>query len=140
MKMKRNASAQWNGGLKDGKGTISTDSGVLRDTQYSFSTRFEDGKDAEIWPSHTGAHSWMPMAYSQDPTDLSSMVNTRLRGKAFIRAPIPGPDGKPARLVSVSRDITDARRLESALADREQAWHGDSDHRQMSLIPEICSG
>lgn len=41
--MKRNASAEWNGGLKDGKGTISTDSGVLNDTQYSFSTRFEDG-------------------------------------------------------------------------------------------------
>lgn len=43
MKMKRKASAQWNGGLKDGKGTISTDSGVLRETQYSFSTRFEEG-------------------------------------------------------------------------------------------------
>jgi osmotically inducible protein OsmC len=43
LKMKRKASAQWNGGLKDGKGTISTDSGVLQNTQYSFSTRFEDG-------------------------------------------------------------------------------------------------
>lgn len=41
--MKRNASAVWQGGLKDGKGTISTDSGVLSNTQYSFSTRFEDG-------------------------------------------------------------------------------------------------
>src|SRR5687768_15479794 len=41
--MKRKASAVWNGGLKDGKGTISTDSGVLANTQYSFSTRFEDG-------------------------------------------------------------------------------------------------
>jgi osmotically inducible protein OsmC len=41
--MKRNASAVWKGGLKDGKGTISTDSKVLSDTQYSFSTRFEDG-------------------------------------------------------------------------------------------------
>lgn len=41
--MKRKASAQWQGGLKDGKGTISTDSGVLSDTQYSFSTRFEEG-------------------------------------------------------------------------------------------------
>jgi osmotically inducible protein OsmC len=41
--MKRNASAEWHGGLKDGKGSISTDSGVLKDTQYSFSTRFEDG-------------------------------------------------------------------------------------------------
>jgi len=41
--MKRKASAQWQGGLKDGKGAISTDSGVLSKTQYSFSTRFEDG-------------------------------------------------------------------------------------------------
>jgi osmotically inducible protein OsmC len=41
--MKRTASAQWQGGLKDGKGTVSTQSGVLSKTQYSFSTRFEDG-------------------------------------------------------------------------------------------------
>src|SRR5262245_25860156 len=41
--MKRKASAVWQGGLQDGKGSISTDSGVLKDTQYSFSTRFEDG-------------------------------------------------------------------------------------------------
>lgn len=41
--MKRRASAEWKGGLKDGKGVISTDSGVLSGTQYSFSTRFEEG-------------------------------------------------------------------------------------------------
>lgn len=41
--MKRTASAIWNGSLKDGKGSISTKSGVLSNTQYSFSTRFEDG-------------------------------------------------------------------------------------------------
>ena len=41
--MKRSASAEWRGGLKDGKGTVSTDSGVLQNTQYSFSTRFENG-------------------------------------------------------------------------------------------------
>src|SRR6516162_10279889 len=41
--MQRKGSAVWQGGLKDGKGTISTESGVLRQTQYSFSTRFENG-------------------------------------------------------------------------------------------------
>lgn len=41
--MKRTASAIWTGSLKDGKGLISTKSGVLSNTQYSFSTRFEDG-------------------------------------------------------------------------------------------------
>ena len=41
--MDRSASAVWRGGLKDGKGTISTQSGVLKESQYSFSTRFENG-------------------------------------------------------------------------------------------------
>ena len=41
--MDRKATAVWTGGLKDGKGTLSTDSGTLKQTQYSFSTRFENG-------------------------------------------------------------------------------------------------
>jgi osmotically inducible protein OsmC len=41
--MIRKASAVWKGSLKEGKGTISTDSGVLSTTPYSFSTRFENG-------------------------------------------------------------------------------------------------
>jgi osmotically inducible protein OsmC len=59
--MRRKASAVWNGGLKDGKGTISTESGVLSDTQYSFSTRFEDGKGTNpeelIAAAHAGCFS-----------------------------------------------------------------------------------
>jgi lipoyl-dependent peroxiredoxin len=59
--MKRNASAVWQGGLKDGKGTISTDSGVLANTQYSFSTRFEDGVGTNpeelIAAAHAGCFS-----------------------------------------------------------------------------------
>src|SRR5215467_1898182 len=41
--MQRKGGAHWSGGLKDGKGTVSTASGVLNNTQYSFSTRFENG-------------------------------------------------------------------------------------------------
>jgi osmotically inducible protein OsmC len=41
--MKRTANAEWRGDLKSGKGLISTASGVLSKSQYSFSTRFEDG-------------------------------------------------------------------------------------------------
>ena len=41
--MDRKGTAVWTGGLKDGKGSLSTDSGVLNQTQYSFSTRFENG-------------------------------------------------------------------------------------------------
>ena len=59
--MKRNAKAVWKGGLKDGKGTISTDSGVLSDTQYSFNTRFEEGKGTNpeelIAAAHAGCFS-----------------------------------------------------------------------------------
>ncbi len=41
--MKRTASAAWEGDLKQGKGSISTQSGVLKETPYSFTTRFENG-------------------------------------------------------------------------------------------------
>jgi lipoyl-dependent peroxiredoxin len=59
--MKRTGSAVWKGGLKDGKGTVSSASGVLSDTQYSFSTRFEDGKGTNpeelIAAAHAGCFS-----------------------------------------------------------------------------------
>jgi lipoyl-dependent peroxiredoxin len=59
--MKRKASAVWQGGLTDGKGAISTDSGVLKDTQYSFATRFENGVGTNpeelIAAAHAGCFS-----------------------------------------------------------------------------------
>lgn len=59
--MKRKASAVWMGGIKDGRGRISTDSGVLRDTQYSFATRFENGVGTNpeelIAAAHAGCFS-----------------------------------------------------------------------------------
>jgi osmotically inducible protein OsmC len=41
--MKRNATAVWNGSGKEGKGTLTTQSTALKDTQYSFNSRFADG-------------------------------------------------------------------------------------------------
>lgn len=55
--MKRNASAKWQGDLKTGKGTVSTDSGVLAGTQYSFSTRFENGKGTNPEELIAAAHA-----------------------------------------------------------------------------------
>lgn len=59
--MKRNATAQWQGDLKSGKGKISTDSGVLSSSQYSFGTRFESGKGTNpeelIAAAHAGCFS-----------------------------------------------------------------------------------
>ncbi len=63
--MKRHGSAEWQGGLKDGKGTVSTESGVLNHTQYSFTTRFENGQGTNpeelIAVAHAGCFS---MAFS----------------------------------------------------------------------------
>ena len=59
--MQRKASAVWKGGLKDGKGTVSSASGVLKNTPYSFSTRFEEapGTNPEelIAAAHAGCFS-----------------------------------------------------------------------------------
>ena len=59
--MERQASAVWKGGLKDGKGTISTPSGALKDTPYSFTTRFENtpGTNPEelVAAAHAGCFS-----------------------------------------------------------------------------------
>ncbi|MGA9450292.1 MAG: OsmC family protein [Verrucomicrobiia bacterium] len=65
--MKRKASAVWRGSLKDGKGSLSTDSGVLKETQYSFSTRFENGigtnPEELIAAAHAGCFA---MAFSAE--------------------------------------------------------------------------
>lgn len=59
--MIRKGSAIWNGSLKDGKGTVSTESGILDKTQYSFKTRFENGKGTNpeelIGAAHAGCFS-----------------------------------------------------------------------------------
>ncbi|GGD18701.1 peroxiredoxin [Aquisalinus flavus] len=59
--IKRHASAKWTGDLKEGKGHISTQSGVLEDQPYGFNTRFEDGKGTNpeelIGAAHAGCFS-----------------------------------------------------------------------------------
>jgi osmotically inducible protein OsmC len=59
--MERKADAVWTGGLKDGKGTISTTSGVLLNAAYSFGTRFENavGTNPEelVAAAHAGCFS-----------------------------------------------------------------------------------
>jgi osmotically inducible protein OsmC len=55
--MKRKATAIWNGSGKEGKGTLSTQSTVLEKTQYSFNTRFADGKGTNPEELIAAAHS-----------------------------------------------------------------------------------
>ena len=55
--MKRKATAVWSGGLKDGKGTISTESGAIAKTPYAFATRFEDAKGTNPEELIAAAHA-----------------------------------------------------------------------------------
>ncbi|HKS67395.1 MAG TPA: OsmC family protein [Candidatus Acidoferrales bacterium] len=55
--MQRTASAQWSGGLKDGKGSVATQSGILSDTPYSFTTRFEGAKGTNPEELIAAAHA-----------------------------------------------------------------------------------
>ncbi|MBC7617177.1 MAG: OsmC family protein [Pedobacter sp.] len=55
--MKRNATAIWNGTGKDGKGTLTTQSETLKDTQYSFKSRFEEGVGTNPEELIAAAHS-----------------------------------------------------------------------------------
>lgn len=59
--MQRKSSAVWKGGLKDGKGTVSTGSGALSSAPYSFASRFETGGQTDpeelIAAAHAGCFS-----------------------------------------------------------------------------------
>src|SRR5690348_8433763 len=78
--MKRKASAVWRGGLKDGKGTISTESNVLKETQYSFSTRFENGVGTNpeelIAAAHAGCFSMALSAELGKASITAESINT----------------------------------------------------------------
>ncbi|HEU4596667.1 MAG TPA: OsmC family protein [Pyrinomonadaceae bacterium] len=83
--MKRTGSAVWRGGIKDGKGTVSTESGVLADAQYSFSTRFEDGAGTNpeelVAAAHAGCFS---MALSKQLED-AGMKADEIKTTANVR-------------------------------------------------------
>ncbi|HYE15014.1 MAG TPA: OsmC family protein [Pyrinomonadaceae bacterium] len=83
--MIRKGSAVWQGGIRDGRGTVSTESGVLSDAQYSFSTRFEDsaGTNPEelIGAAHAGCFS---MALSKQLED-AGMKAESIRTTATVR-------------------------------------------------------
>ena len=110
MKTRRKASAEWHGGLKDGKGTITTDSGVLQASQYSFSTRFEEGKGTNpeelVAAAHAGCFAMaLSMILGQagmtaDTIRAEATVTLEKVGEGFevtsshltVRAKIPGAD------------------------------------------------
>lgn len=108
--MERKGSAVWQGGLKEGKGTVSTESGILKQTPYSFQTRFgqEKGTNPEelLAAAHAGCFT---MALSAElgkagitPQKLETTATITLDkvGEGFaitkshldVTATIPGAD------------------------------------------------
>lgn len=78
--MKRTASAEWHGDLKSGKGTVSTASGVLSQSAYSFHTRFEDGKGTNpeelLAAAHAGCFSMALSAQLAQANLTASSIQT----------------------------------------------------------------
>lgn len=76
----RQGRAQWKGGLKDGSGTTSTGSGVLKDVAYSVPSRFESGKGTNpeelVAAAHASCYSMMLSKILGDQSKTASEINT----------------------------------------------------------------
>ena len=108
--MKKSASAHWSGGIKDGQGTISTDTGVLRDAPYGFKSRFEDGPGTNpeelIGAAHAGCYSMAlslglgDAGLTAESIDTQAVVTLDKDGDGFsitavhltCKARVPGAD------------------------------------------------
>ena len=107
--MDRSASAVWNGSLKEGKGTISSQSGALKEMQYSFAARFAEGVGTNpeelIAASHAGCFSMALSAelgkagFTPDSIETTAVVTLDLHDKPTVtkshlitKARIPGID------------------------------------------------
>lgn len=88
--MDRYASAVWHGTLKEGKGTISTQSGTLKETQYSFAARFAEGVGTNpeelIAAAHAGCYT---MALSSQLTQAGLTPDT-IETKAVVTLDLHG--------------------------------------------------
>jgi osmotically inducible protein OsmC len=107
--MDRSASAVWNGSLKEGKGTISSQSGALKSLRYSFAARFADGVGTNpeelIAAAHAGCFSMALSAelgnagFTPDSIETTAVVTLDLHDKPTVTkihltttAKIPGID------------------------------------------------
>lgn len=106
--MKKTASAIWQGGLKDGKGRLSTESGALKDNPYGFNTRFEGqpGTNPEelIGAAHAGCFSMAlsmmlgEAGFTAERIDTSAEVTLEKQADGFaitavhliLKAKVPG--------------------------------------------------
>ncbi|WP_343669173.1 OsmC family protein [Chitinophaga sp.] len=116
--MKRNASANWQGTGKDGKGTVTTQSAVLNGTPYSYKSRFEDGNGTNpeelIAAAHAGCFtmklSFLISGAGFTPGNLDTKATVTLENGAVtgshleLKATVPGLDAaKFAELAEEAR-------------------------------------
>ena len=107
--MDRSASAVWNGSLKEGKGTISSQSGALKKMQYSFAARFAEGVGTNpeelIAASHAGCFTMALSAelgkagFTPDSIETTAVVTLDMHDRPTVtkshlttKAKIPGID------------------------------------------------
>ncbi|MDM1293218.1 OsmC family protein [Sphingobacterium sp. N143] len=92
--MRRKATALWHGNLKEGKGNLTTDSSVLDHTQYSFSTRFENGigtnPEELLAAAHAGCFTMQLSAYLTEkgfiPEELKTAATIVFENGAIVRS------------------------------------------------------
>jgi lipoyl-dependent peroxiredoxin len=82
--MQRKGSAVWQGDLRTGKGSISTDSGTLKETQFSFSTRFENGVGTNPEELLAAAHAGCFTMSLSKQLEVAGMIASKLETTCTI--------------------------------------------------------
>jgi lipoyl-dependent peroxiredoxin len=135
--MKRTSTATWQGSGKEGKGTMTTQSGLLNSDQYSYKTRFEDGigtnPEELVAAAHAGCVSmklsFVLGAAGFTPTSIQTACTVNLEGGAIIeshlsiKAVVPGIDNtkfqecaeEAKATCPISKSLTAAITLEAKL-------------------------
>ena len=84
MTIKRDGSAVWSGGIKDGKGQVSTGSGALKDQPYGFNTRFEDAPGTNPEELISAAHAGCFTMALSGQLGQAGLTADELRTKATV--------------------------------------------------------
>jgi osmotically inducible protein OsmC len=116
--MKRFGTAVWQGTGKEGKGVVSTQSGVLNETQYSFSSRFEEGigtnPEELVAAAHAGCFA-MKLSFNIDAAGFTAK-------KLETRCVVTFADGKIAEsrlILHASIEGISKEKFEEAVKDAE---------------------
>lgn len=114
--MKKTASAAWSGGLKEGTGTVSTATGVLRNAPYGFHSRFEDGPGTNpeelLGAAHAGCYT-MALAAG---LEQAGFIAARIETKAVVTLDKDG-DGFAITTVDLTARAS-VPRIDTATFDR----------------------